>query len=250
MSCSISFSEELFADHAKKIANIYGFVMDQTLLPRLELSAKGLFLLSADFSPLQVDFSRVLQGGRLDRNHPLLRASKVYPGMRVIDATAGWGQDAALLAQAGAEVLMLERQAMMAALLADGLERHGARAQRFSMASQELKPLALSLLWTDARSYLEGLSPASYPDLIYIDPMHPLRQKSALVKKDMQALQALIGADDGVEELILMAIQRVKMRVVVKWPNRLAPLIPPQQILSGKTVQYDIYPSLIKMHGF
>ena len=193
------------------------------------------------FSPLSVDFSRQTVQKRRDagKKQGLVRACKPAPGVRILDVTAGWGRDAAILASFGAEVVMIERQPTMAALLADGLAR-----------SPSHDGFNLSLLHMDAKDYLMALPEADYPDVIYIDPMHPTRQKSALVKKDMQALQALIGADDGVEELILMAIQRVKMRVVVKWPNRLAPLIPPQQILSGKTVQYDIYPSLIKMHGF
>ena len=71
--------------------------------------------------------------------------------------------------------------------------------------------------------------------------MHPERQKSALVKKDMQALQQIIGADDDAEKLIKLAITRTKNRVVVKWPQRLAPLIKPNYSLNGKTVRFDVY---------
>ena len=77
--------------------------------------------------------------------------------------------------------------------------------------------------------------------MIYIDPMHPLRQKSALVKKDMQALQQLIGADEDAYELIQLAIARARQRVVVKWPQHLQPLLPPTLNICGKTVRFDVY---------
>ena len=71
--------------------------------------------------------------------------------------------------------------------------------------------------------------------------MHPTRQKSALVKKDMQALQQLLGADDDVCALLALAIKRAKHRVVVKWPQRLPALLDPDLSVPGKTVRFDIY---------
>lgn len=185
-----------------------------------------------EFSPLSVDFSRQTVQKRRDagKKQGLVRACKPIPGMRIIDATAGWGRDAAVLASFGADVLMLERQAMMAALLADGLARRS-----------ENNLSKLSLLHTDAKQYLLTLPEADYPDVIYIDPMHPTRQKSALVKKDMQALQQLFGADDDVIALVQLAITRTRNRVVVKWPQRLAPIQKPDLSVPGKTVRFDIY---------
>lgn len=225
----IGYTDNILSEKAQQLAEHYGFVVDTQVLPRLELTLQGLFLLSPGFSPLQVDFSRVLQGTKLDKSHALIRACKPTPGMRIVDATAGWGRDAALLAQAGAEVLLVEKQSVMAALLADGLQRLPADV------------VALSLLHCDASTYLQQLEPQAYPDLIYMDPMHPVRQKSALVKKDMQVLQQLFGSDENVSELIALAIKRARKKVVVKWPQRLSPLVVPQHHISGKTVRFDIY---------
>lgn len=184
------------------------------------------------FSPLSVDFSRKSLQKRRDagKKQGLVRACKPMSGIRIIDATAGWGRDAAILASFGAEVLMLERQPIMASLLSDGLMRR-----------LETDNLSLSLLPVDALSHLMTLPKETYPDVIYIDPMHPVRQKSALVKKEMQALQQLFGSDDDVLALINCAVLRIKQRVVVKWPQRLPSLLTPQMSFPGKTVRFDVY---------
>ena len=92
-----------------------------------------------------------------------------------------------------------------------------------------------------ARAYLNSLSPEQYPDVIYIDPMHPMRTKSALVKKEMQALQQIIGPDVDALDLLECAIKSVKQRVVVKWPQKAPALRPPDRSIEGKTVRFDIY---------
>lgn len=229
----IGYTDNSLAEKARRLAQYYGFVVDTQALPRLELTLQGLFLLSPGFSPIQVDFSRVLHGAKLDKSHALIRACKPTPGMRIVDVTAGWGRDAALLAEAGAQVLLVEKQPVMAALLADGLQRLPANVS------------TLTLLQGDAHTYLQQLEQPGYPDLIYIDPMHPIRQKSALVKKDMQVLQQLFGSDDEVAELITLARTRTLKKVVVKWPQRLPPLVIPQHHISGKTVRFDIYNAII-----
>ncbi len=228
---AVGFDDEVLHEHAKALAEQLNLVVDNHVLPRLSVTADKLVLLLDHFSPLFVDFSRATWQKRHDagKKQGLVRACKPAKGVRILDATAGWGRDAAVLASFGAEVLMLERQPMMAALLADGLSRIPACT------------MALSLVGIDAKSYLQTLAAQDYPDVIYIDPMHPMRQKSALVKKDLQALQQLIGADHDAKELIQLALTRARQRVVVKWPQRLAPLLPPNQSISGKTVRFDIY---------
>lgn len=206
--------------------------MDSKMLPRLCKTVDKLVLHADGFAPLFVDFNSISVQKRREegKKQGLVRACKPIKGLRIVDATAGWGRDSAVLASFGAEVLMLERQPMMAELLADGLSR---------LPSDS--PLKLTLLHTDAKQYLQTLSVDEYPDVIYIDPMHPVRQKSALVKKDMQVLQQLIGSDDDVSALIQLAITRTRQRVVVKWPQRLPAVLPPDASIAGKTVRFDIY---------
>lgn len=229
---AIGFETDSLSEHANTLAAQLNLVVDNHVLPRLCVTAEKLVLLVESFAPLYADFSNSTWQKRRDagKKQGLVRACKPMKGIRIIDATAGWGRDAAVLASFGAEVMMLERQPVMAALLADGLRRLSAQS-----------PLAMTLVNVDAKHYLQTLPPENYPDVIYIDPMHPLRQKSALVKKDMQALQQLIGADGDAQELIQLALTKAKQRIVVKWPQRLAPLFPPSLTIEGKTVRFDVY---------
>lgn len=223
---ALGYDSDDLATQAQSLITQYHFHLNPNTLPRLQLTHKGLVLLLPKFSPLMVDFNAMPSQ---DKKHALIRACKPAPDMTILDVTAGWGRDAALLAQYGAKVIMLERQPIMAALLNDGLQR--------------LSPgrLDLSCIHQDACQYLAQLSPSNYPDIIYMDPMHPERQKSALVKKDMQALQQLLGPDTDVIELLFLARTKAKKKVIVKWPQRLPALLPPNISLEGKTVRFDIY---------
>ena len=231
---SVGCTTEFLREQAQAWAEKLSLPLDNLLLPRLELSPLGLALCMPYCSPMRVDFQDVVE----KRCRPgvkksgVLRACKLKPGMRVMDATAGWGRDAAVLASSGAEVLMLEREPVLAALLEDGLER---------LPHNQSMPLNLKLRGGDARTYLEALAPAEYPDVIYLDPMHPVREKSAKVKKDLYALQALLGADDDPLSLLEIARLRVRSRVVVKWPARLPALLKPDHAFEGKTVRFDVY---------
>ena len=212
---------------ALELALLYNLPIDNQALPRLHLNSKRLELLIKNFLPLSVDFEKsFIKSREALKNHALLKACRPASNVKILDLTAGWGRDAAILARFGAEVLMLERQGVMAALLADGLKR-------FDFGG------LLQLSYIDAKDYLNNMDDDF--DVIYIDPMHPQRQKSALVKKDMQALQQLLGADLDAQELIELAIKQTKKKVVVKWPQKLQPLIKPKHSIDGVTVRFDIY---------
>ena len=228
----IGFDEACLYEQANAIAKQYHLIVDNTQLPRLSVTADKVVLLSECFSPLFVDLNSLSMQKRHHegKKQGLVRACKPCKGMRIVDATAGWGRDAALLASFGADVLMIERQPMMAVLLDDGLRR-----------LPDDSPLHMSLLYGDAKEQLESMSVHDYPDVIYIDPMHPVRQKSALVKKDMQVLQYLFGSDEDVYELIQCAMACARDRVVVKWPQRSPAVLPPSASISGKTVRFDMY---------
>nr|WP_185967383.1 class I SAM-dependent methyltransferase [Legionella israelensis] len=233
-SIAVSYTNEKLRDKAIRLANKHSLPLDDEHKISLLVSEERLSLKIKGFSPLYADFNlpfwqkRCLEGKR----RALVRACKPKPGMHIIDTTAGWGQDAALLACFGAEVLMLERHPVMAALLEDALQRQDEKSQA---------SLRLALLPVDARDYLFSLKKSDFPDVIYIDPMHPIRQKSALVKKNMQALQQFIGTDEDALELLRIARKKVKQRVVVKWPQKQAGLLPADASIEGKTVRFDLY---------
>lgn len=230
----VGYDDDELADSARSLAQTLNYTLDKTACPCLYLSAQGLALKMKHFTLLKADFRASTWERRKaeGKKQGLIRACKPTPGLKIIDATAGWGKDAAILASFGAEVLMLERQPVMSALLSDALSR------RDELDQQKMH---LSLLACDAQSFIQSLQPIDFPDVIYIDPMHPDRNKSALVKKEMQALQQLIGADQDAIHLIECAIAHVKQRVVVKWPQKLPALIKPDACIEGKTVRFDIY---------
>ena len=72
----------------------------------------------------------------------------------------------------------------------------------------------MQLIKMDALQWLLNLSSEESPDVIFMDPMHPLREKKALVKKDLQLLQQMIGPDEDALKLLEVARMRAKKRVV------------------------------------
>jgi 16S rRNA (guanine1516-N2)-methyltransferase len=191
--------------------------------------------------PLKVDF---LSGKNAYRQMQLTRRSELIAravglkgttNLTVLDTTAGLGRDAYVLASLGAEVLMLERSPIIAALLQDGLER--------LLGSEQGQSLKLKLINVDAFSYLASLQEKDYPDVIYLDPMYPERNKSALVKKEMRFLQQLIGDDADAAELLFLALKKARRRVVVKRPRLAAALAscPPDLFFAGQSSKFDVY---------
>ncbi len=192
-------------------------------------------------SPIWVDFMRndlVLRGqNRHSKKELLLRAVGVKKNvaLTVIDATAGWGRDGFLLANAGCYVMLIERSPWMAALLQDGLER-------FWKIQDKITADCFNLIQADAINYLNTLS-ENYPEVIYLDPMYPVRTKSALVKKEMRVLREIVGSDQDSGLLFLIALKKAKQRVVVKRDIRsdfLEGKKPSYQYL-GKDTRFDVY---------
>lgn len=231
---AIAYDDPALALQAQDLANQWNLPLNNEASEQLLLTKNGLMLKFGSFLPLHCDFNIRTWQKRRDagKQQGLIRACKPTKGMKIIDATAGWGRDAALLASFGAEVLMLERQNFMAALLHDALQRRDERSQEV---------MNLTLKQVNAIIYLDQLRKAECPDLIYLDPMHPIRQKNALVKKDLQVLQQLIGVDNDALTLLELALKKAKHKVVVKWPQQMTALIPPTQSISGKTVRFDLY---------
>lgn len=163
-----------------------------------------------------------------------------YP--RVVDATAGLGRDAFVLASLGCEVLMLERNPVVRALLRDGLRRLRDAAETDS----ELAPIAARLSLDDsglpASEWLVKQPAESIP-VVYLDPMFPQREKSARVKKEMVAFHQLVGSDEDADALLEPAYAACYYRTVVKRP-RVAPFLAgqkPSLSLEGKSGRFDVY---------
>jgi 16S rRNA (guanine1516-N2)-methyltransferase len=153
----------------------------------------------------------------------------------VVDATAGLGRDAFLLASLGAEVTLIERSPDMHGLLEEGLTH----AREFGGDVAEVIN-RMTLLYGDARDLLPSLS----PEVVLVDPMHPPRIKSALVKNEMRLIRVMVGTDEDSVELMKVALVAASRRVVLKWPQRADPMegicFPSHQI-AGKSTRYDVF---------
>ena len=188
-----------------------------------------------DFASGAVDHRRKFGGGK---GQAIAKAvglqARVYP--HVLDATAGLGRDAFVLATLGCRVDMLERNPAVHALLADGL----ARAELSADADLQAIIQRMSLASADAADYLQTTDSA---DVVYLDPMFPERQKSAQVKKEMKAFHSLVGSDPDADKLLERALEVARFRVVVKRPRKAPDLDNrvPSYRLEGKSGRFDIY---------
>ena len=190
---------------------------------------------------LVVDFVGGAVGHRFrsgeGRGQALPKAAGLARGItpEIVDATAGLGRDAFLLASLGANVTLIERSEKMHALLAEGLARAAAAGGRYAEAVARM-----TLLHGDSCALLPKLK----PQVVLVDPMHPPRGNTALVKKEMRQIREIVGTDPDSERLMQVALESAQNRVVLKWPLRADPMAgirkPSHQIL-GKSTRYDVF---------
>ncbi|WP_299180669.1 class I SAM-dependent methyltransferase [uncultured Neptuniibacter sp.] len=157
----------------------------------------------------------------------------------VLDATAGLGKDAFVLASLGCEMTLLERSPIVHALLQDGLER-AAQVEEVSDIVQRMTLVqANSIEWM-----LQQAERGERYPVVYLDPMFPHNDKSALVKKEMRAFRPVVGDDLDADQLLDAALSIAENRVVVKRPRK-APFLAerkPSLQFEGKSSRYDVYP--------
>jgi len=170
-----------------------------------------------------------------DRRDPLLRALGKNCHS-VVDATAGWGVDAAGLLRCGYRLKLLERHPVMCALLQDAIKRLGSRLHSH-----------IELLAGDAITLLPALTAQSdrfCADVVYFDTMYPETGRSrALPRRELVLLRELAGTDEDAKSLLTVACQVAKQRVVVKRPHY-APTLHGDRVdmvYRSKLVRYDVY---------
>ncbi|HEA17810.1 MAG TPA: 16S rRNA methyltransferase [Pseudoalteromonas prydzensis] len=222
---------------AEWAANTTGFALhydDQGLSLRKTDEPK-LGAISVDFVTGAVAHRRKFGGGK---GQSIAKAVGLNKGATpvVLDATAGLGRDGFVLASLGCKVILHERHPVVAALLYDGLQRAYNDAEIGPWMQQNM-----SLVFGSSHTLLAQCD--SMPDVVYLDPMFPHREKSALVKKEMRVFQDLVGADNDADGLLEFAYPLASKRVVVKRPDY-APFLnnqtPSMQIKTKKN-RFDVY---------
>lgn len=200
--------------------------------------------LAGEGMELRPDFSELLprlRPGALAREL-LVRAAR-FKGMprdgslTAVDATAGLGEDALLLAAAGFRVELFELDEVIAVLLRDALDR--------ARAVPELAPIVARMRFTQGDSLAalrERAASGDAPDVVYLDPMFPERRKRAAVKKKFQLLHGLERPCANEDELVRTALAARPRKVVVKRPAK-GPLlagVTPSYAIAGKAIRYDV----------
>ena len=238
----------------------------------LSVDADGLSLTDGD-QAMRGDFTKLqkrLQYHNL--THELLVTATKVKGrekLRVIDATAGMGEDSLLLAAAGCEVTLYEQDPVIAALLQDTMRRalEEAALHEIVMRMQLVEGDSIghlrwlgeaatgsdvqegdvghdcSTLTASAAATSDADTALKRPDVIYLDPMFPERQKSGLVKKKFQLIHYLEAPAENEEVLMQATIDARPFKIVVKRPAKGPYLagLKPSYSLDGKAIRYDCY---------
>ncbi|MEO0435355.1 MAG: class I SAM-dependent methyltransferase [Pseudomonadota bacterium] len=161
----------------------------------------------------------------------------------VLDATAGYGIDAFLLADLGCRVSLCERNTVMGVLLQQAIKR--------TQESEDpwLRQVGSRLNIQPGSAQALSDASALAADVIYLDPMFPTSRRGA-PGKAMQLLQQLLEGTDreasnesDPNALFAWAIASALKRVVVKRPRKEPSLEgpPPSHQLTGKSVRFDVY---------
>ena len=249
---AVGYVDSTDADLAKKIAQKWrlAYIGDIASINKhphlnflLQVNFQIVELIKIDepkLSAIKVDFvegaaahRRKFGGGR---GQDIAKAVGLKHGFtpHVLDATAGLGRDSFVLASLGCQVTMIERMPIVAALLEDGLERASINHEVADIVSN------MQLMHT---SLTENSLATLQPDVVYLDPMYPHREKSAAVKKEMRVFQTLVGEDLDADALLAPALAMAKYRVVVKRPTYAPPLNnkKPSTSIKMKKNRFDVY---------
>ncbi|QEY25178.1 class I SAM-dependent methyltransferase [Neisseria zalophi] len=187
-----------------------------------------------DFVGGAAQYRRTKGGGEL-----IAKAVNHTTQPTVWDGTGGLGRDAFVLASLGLEIKVIEQNPAVACLLSDGL-------RRAAESGGEIAAIAarIHLYFGDTGMLLPQLSAEhGRPDVVYLDPMYPERQKSAAVKKEMAYFHDLIDTPQNEAGLLAAARKTAKKRIVVKRP-RLGQFLngeAPAYQYTGKSTRFDVY---------
>ncbi len=190
----------------------------------------------AEFVTGKMGYRREHGGGAGQLVAKAVGLQKTRANLHIVDATAGLGQDAFILAALECRVTLFERNPVIHALLADGLARAALNVDCAAIVER------MQLMEGSSIDWLERAG-GEAADVIYLDPMFPHRDKSALVKKEMQVFRTVVGDDDDSGSLLTAALAAARYRVVVKRPRKAPAIAGPEPTTrtEGKSSRYDVY---------
>ena len=192
-------------------------------------------VVQVDFASGAAQYRRTKGGGEL-----IAKAVQHTAQPVVWDATGGLGRDSFVLANLNLAVHTFEQHPAVFALLQDGLYRAAQSPEIAAIAAR------ITLHQGNAAALMPALAAQiGKPDVVYLDPMYPERQKSAAVKKEMAYFHELIGLSGQNNDAALFqaALKVAKKRLVVKRP-RLGEYLcgqKPAYQYTGKSTRFDVY---------
>ncbi len=148
----------------------FALVLSEERLELRKLDEPKLGAIYVDWVEGAVAHRRKFGGGK---GQSIAKAAGLNKGVTpvVLDATAGLGRDAFVLASLGCRVQMVERHPVVAALLEDGLQRAKQDDEIGAWVSERISLLHASS--HDALQQLASDPNFTSPDVVYLDPMYP-----------------------------------------------------------------------------
>lgn len=176
---------------------------------------------------------RIVSAGK--NNELILKACKLNKEMSVIDGTAGFGQDALILASTGASVTLIEQNPILFLMLL--FEKN-----KMSQNQNWQKLMArINIQYGDSNTVLNSIEKV---DLIYLDPMFPNDSYKGAVNKNMQVLHHFINPPNFADEIALFNTAMVKCdKLMIKRPMS-APNFAgktPNQSFHNEAIRFDKY---------
>ncbi|MBT5827854.1 MAG: class I SAM-dependent methyltransferase [Alphaproteobacteria bacterium] len=179
-----------------------------------------------------VKFCNSNRGKSLKKEGLVKALGKISDDMHIYDLTAGLGRDAMVMALLGHQVTMLEQNKLLYEMLS---------AAQHDLANSAYQDVAknLTLLNQDSKEFCANLTYCK-TNIFYLDPMFPMRSKSAKVKKELQILQKICATENKLENFIELV--KSKGKVVLKRPKFAPELkVKAHHIIKGSKIDFYVF---------
>ena len=184
---------------------------------------------------MEIDFVKQIKSLRAKKlaGENLLKAiGKKNKNLKIYDLTAGLGRDSLLMALAGYDVVMVEKNKLIFQMLNHAYEK---LAREDNLLAKKI-----SLINEDNYKFVKNMS-VNKDILFYLDPMFAARVKTAKVKKEMQIMQQICEKTDNLEGLINLCL--TKAPLVLKRPKFASDVIniEPHHIIFGNKINFIVF---------
>lgn len=184
---------------------------------------------------MEIDFVKQIKSLRAKKlaGENLLKAiGKKNKNLKIYDLTAGLGRDSLLMALAGYDVVMVEKNKLIFQMLNHAYEK---LAREDNLLAKKI-----NLVNEDNYHFVKNMS-LNEDILFYLDPMFSARVKTAKVKKEMQIMQQICEKTDNLEGLISLCL--TKAPLILKRPKFASDVIniEPHHIIFGNKINFIVF---------